>query len=146
MASFAKLDENNKVIGVHSLHNNELINPATGNEEEDRGINFLRTLHKEPTAIWKQTSYNTQGGVHTLGGTPFRKNHAGIGYTYDEDRDAFIPLKPDDRPSWVINETTCQWEAPTPKPTEVLLANQVYIWNEETLAWDIVTYEEGILK
>ena len=132
MGSFAKLDENNKVIEVHSLHNNELINPATGNEEEDRGINFLITLHKEPTAIWKQTSYNTHGGVHKLGGTPFRKNHAGIGYTYDEDRDAFIAPKP--YPSWTLNETTCQWEAPVAYPDD----GKRYIWNEDNQTWDII--------
>ena len=133
MASFAKLDENNKVIEVHSLHNNELINPATGNEEEDRGINFLRTLHKEPTAVWKQTSYNTIGGVHTLGGTPLRKNHAGIGYTYDEDKDAFISPQP--YPSWTLNETTCHWESPVAYPDD----GKRYTWNETTKSWDLVS-------
>ena len=131
MASFAKLDENNKVTEVHSLHNNELINPATGNEEEDRGINFLRTLHNEPTAIWKQTSYNTQGGQHILGGTPFRKNHAGVGYSYDQIRDAFIPPKPFN--SWILNEDTCQWEAPVAYPND----GKFYKWNEETTSWDL---------
>tara|TARA_R100001244_G_scaffold30562_2_gene29447 strand:- start:1321 stop:1719 length:399 start_codon:yes stop_codon:yes gene_type:complete len=131
MASFAKLDENNKVIEGQSLHNNELINPATGNEEEDRGINFLRTLHNEPTAIWKQTSYNTAGGVHTLGGTPFRKNHASIGYTYDESRDAFIAPKP--YPSWTLNETTCLWDPPVAYPAD----GERYIWNEDNQTWDL---------
>ena len=131
MASFAKLDENNKVIEGQSLHNNELINPATGNEEEDRGINFLRTLHKEPTAIWKQTSYNTAGGVHTLGGTPFRKNHASIGYTYDESRDAFIAPKP--YPSWTLNETTCIWDPPVAYPDDGIRAS----WNEDNQTWDL---------
>ena len=138
MATFAKLDENNIVTTVESLHNNVLTSPATGNEEEDRGINFLRTLHKEPTAIWKQTSYNTHGGVHELGGTPFRKNHASIGYTYDEDRDAFIEPKP--YASWVVNETTCFWEAPITKPelTQEQIDNNIhYIWNEDNQTWDL---------
>lgn len=78
---------------------------------------------------WVQTSYNTQGGQHVLGGTPLRKNYAGIGYTYDEARDAFIPPKPFD--SWLLNEETCLWEAPTPMPTD----GKPYTWDEETYAW-----------
>ena len=105
MASFAKIGLDNKVIEVHSLHN-DVLKDANGVEQEVLGINFLRTLHKEPTAVWKQTSYNTGGGVHKLGGTPFRKNHAGRGFTYDEDRDAFIAPQP--YPSWTLNETTCR--------------------------------------
>lgn len=79
-----------------------------------------------------QTSYNTYGGVHLLGGTPLRKNYAGIGYTYDETRDAFIPPKPYD--SWVLNENTCQWEPPVPYPT-----TGVWRWDEATLSWLEVT-------
>ena len=141
MAAFAKIGLNNKVTEVLSVHNNELLD-SNGVEQETKGIDFLRTLYNEPEAQWKQTSYNTQGGVHTLGGTPFRKNHAGIGHTYDEDRDAFIPIKPTQYSSWVLNNTTCQWEPPIPKPTEVLPANQGYSWNEDTLTWDIVTYDD----
>ena len=66
--------------------------------------------------VWKQTSYNTYGGVHQLGGTPLRKNYAGIGYTYDEDKDAFIPKQPFN--SWTLNEDTCQWEAPSARPDD----------------------------
>jgi hypothetical protein len=77
------------------------------------GIQFLENIHGWP--LWKQTSYNTQANVHALGGTPFRKNYAGIGYTYDEDRDAFIPPKP--YASWVVNETTCVYEAPVAYPS-----------------------------
>jgi hypothetical protein len=91
MASFAKLGLNNKVIEVLSVHNNELLD-SNGVEQEVNGIDFLTKLTGYP--VWKQTSYNTHGGVHNNGGTPLRKNHAGIGYTYDEDRDAFIPKKP----------------------------------------------------
>ena len=82
MASFAKIGLNNKVIEVLSVHNNELLD-SNGVEQENIGIDFLTKL--TGGSIWKQTSYNTHGGVHKLGGTPFRKNHAGIGYTYDED-------------------------------------------------------------
>jgi hypothetical protein len=78
---------------------------------------------------WKQTSYNTHGGVHALGGTPLRKNYAGIGYSYDSVRDAFIPPKP--FLSWLLNETTCLWDAPTSMPTD----GKRYSWDEPTLAW-----------
>jgi|TARA_R110000824_G_scaffold314090_1_gene500946 hypothetical protein len=127
MATFAKIGLNNKVIEVHSLHNNEL-KDANGVEQEVNGIDFLTKL--TGWSIWKQTSYNTLGGVHRLGGTPFRKNHAGIGYTYDEDRDAFIPKKP--YSSWTLNETTCQWEAPSARPDD----GKDYKWNETTKSWD----------
>jgi hypothetical protein len=128
MASFAKIGLNNKVIAVHSVHNNEL-KDSNGVEQEVNGIEFLTNLHG--WAIWKQTSYNTKGGVHSSGGTPLRKNHAGIGYTYDEDRDAFIPPKP--YASWLLNETTCQWEAPVALPD----TENRYTWNEETTTWDL---------
>ena len=80
-----------------------------------------------------QTSYNTIGGIHTLGGTPLRKNYAGIGFTYDESRDAFIPPKP--FASWILDEDTCIWQAPTSLPTE----GGPYQWDETTLAWVVVT-------
>ena len=134
MASFAKI-ENNIVITVVSVVN-EVLKDSNGIEQEQLGINFLKTLYNEPNAIWKQTSYNTHGGVHTNGGTAFRKNFAGIGYSYDEDRDAFIP--PKQYKSWVLNEATCLWESPIPMPTEQLEENQYYSWNESTLTWDIV--------
>ena len=135
MASFAKIGLNNKVIEVLSVHNNELLD-ANGIEQEVNGIDFLTKL--TGWSIWVQTSYNTIGGVHNNGGTPFRKNHAGIGYTYDEDRDAFIPKKPFN--SWVLNETTCQWESPVIKPelTQEQIDNESYYsWNEETTTWDL---------
>ena len=127
MASFAKIGLNNKVIEVLSLHNNEL-KDSNGVEQEVNGIDFLTKLTGYP--VWKQTSYNTSGGVHKLGGTPLRKNHAGIGYTYDEDRDAFIAPQP--FPSWTLNETTCLWEAPVAYPDD----GEIYNWNEETTSWD----------
>jgi len=128
MASFAKIGLNNKVIEVLSVHNNEL-KDSNGVEQEVNGIDFLTKL--TGWAIWKQTSYNTIGGVHNNGGTPLRKNHAGIGYTYDEDRDAFIPKKPFN--SWVLNETTCNWEAPIALPD----TENIYNWNEETQQWGL---------
>ncbi len=133
MASFAKIGLNNKVIEVLSVVN-EVLHDSNGVEQESIGIDFLTKLTGYP--LWKQTSYNTYGGVHSLGGTPLRKNHAGIGYTYDEDKDAFIPKKPFN--SWILNEQTCLWEAPVIKPTTILENNQYYRWNESTLTWDIV--------
>jgi len=90
---------------------------------------FIDTLEGD----WVQTSYNTYGGVHALGGTPLRKNFAGIGYTYDSERDAFILPFPEDSPSWVLNETTCIWEAPVSKPDDDELG--YYDWEESSLSW-----------
>ena len=126
MASFAKIGLNNKVIAVHSVHNNEL-KDSNGVEQEVLGVEFLTNLHG--WAIWKQTSYNNN----------IRKNYAGIGYTYDEDRDAFIPKKP--YSSWILNETTCLWEAPVARPelTQEQINNKSYYnWNETTTSWDLV--------
>ena len=128
MAHFAKIGLNSKVIQVVRISNNELLD-SNGNENEVNGINFLTEL--TGWAIWKQTSYNTQQGIHLdSDGTPLRKNFAGIGFTYDEDRDAFIPPKP--YPSWTLNENTCMWEAPTTYPTD----GKLYNWNEESTSWD----------
>ena len=98
---------------------------------EQQGKDFIASLGLEGN--WVQTSYNTQGGVHLLGGTPLRKNFAGIGYTYDETRDAFIAPKPFD--SWLLNEDTCQWESPTPYPTD----GKDYQWDEEQQNWKEIT-------
>jgi len=129
MATFAKIGLNNKVIEVLSVHNNEL-KDSNGVEQENIGIDFLTKLTGWP--IWKQTSYNTIGGVHKLGGTPLRKNFAGIGHTYDEGRDAFIPPKPFN--SWVLNETTCVYNAPVAKPND----GNEYYWNETNQTWDLI--------
>jgi hypothetical protein len=129
MASFAKI-ENNIVIAVHSVVN-EVLKDSNGVEQENIGIDFLKNLHGWEN--WKQTSYNTHGGVHKLGGTPFRKNHASIGYVYDSKRDAFIPPKPFN--SWILNEQTCNWDAPIAYPTD----GQIYSWNEETQSWTLQT-------
>lgn len=118
MAHFAKLDQNNVVVFV-----------TVGRDEDDGKEAELTARTGE---VYKQTSYNTRGGVHTLGGTPLRKNYAGIGYTYDPARDAFIPPKPFD--SWLLNEETCLWEPPVAYPTD----GGNYVWNESTQSWDAV--------
>ena len=93
----------------------------------------LNTGHWGNPTSWVQTSYNTQGGVHSLGGTPLRKNYAGIGYTYDSQRDAFIPPKP--FASWQLDEETCLWTTPTPQPQD----GKMYQWDEPTISWQEVT-------
>jgi hypothetical protein len=85
--------------------------------------------HWGDPSLFVQTSYNTQGGKHLLGGTPLRKNYAGIGYTYDAQRDAFIPPKP--FASWLVDEETCLWNSPTPMPTD----GKMYNWDEATTSW-----------
>jgi hypothetical protein len=117
MAHFARLDSTNNVIGVHVL-NNEVITDNDGNEQEQVGIDFLTQLHGG-VGWYKQTSYN---------GT-FRKNYAGIGYTYDATRDAFI--LPQNYPSWILNEDTCQWESPVPYPDD----GKKYSWDEDITNW-----------
>jgi len=138
MASFAKIGLNSKVIEVLSV-NNEVLKDSNGVEQENIGIDFLTKL--TGWAIWKQTSYNTKAGSHYLSDNSslsntqekaFRKNFAGIGYTYDEDRDAFIPKKPFN--SWILNETTCLWESPIPYPQD----NNRYNWNEQNQSWDLI--------
>ena len=126
MASFAKIGLNNKVIEVVSVHINEL-KDSNGVEQENIGIDYLTKL--TGWAIWKQTSFSRS----------IRKNYAGIGYTYDEDKDAFIPPKPTQYPSRVLNETTCQWEAPIAKPDDETETKR-YGWNEETQQWDVYTH------
>ena len=118
MAHFAELNENNEVLRVVVIANPELLD-ENGDEQESLGVTFCNQLFG---GTWKQTSYN--GNI--------RKNFAGAGFTYDVDRDAFIPPKP--YASWVLNETTCIWEAPTAMPND----GNMYEWNEETTSWDQV--------
>jgi hypothetical protein len=94
---------------------------------------FFETFVDTSPGEWIQTSYNTHGGVHTNGGTPLRKNYAGIGFTYDRIKDAFIPPKP--FPSWVLDESSCLWNAPTPMPND----DKRYAWDEATTSWVEVT-------
>jgi len=96
---------------------------------------FFQTFVDSSPGEWIQTSYNTYGGEHKLGGTPLRKNYAGVGFTYDRTLDAFIPPKPFD--SWTLNEDTCLWQAPVPMPDD----GKIYVWNEETTSWDEVPAE-----
>ena len=114
MSHFAKLDDNNLVTFV------------TVGRQEDDGLEAELTARTGD--VYKQTSYNTSGGVHLLGGTPLRKNYAGIGFTYDEARDAFIPPKPFE--SWVLDEDTCLWAAPIAYPAE-----GEHTWDEEAGDW-----------
>jgi hypothetical protein len=118
MAHFAELNENNEVLRVVVIANPELLD-ENGDEQESLGVTFCNQLFG---GTWKQTSYN--GNI--------RKNFAGAGFTYDVDRDAFIAPKP--YASWVLNETTCIWEAPTAMPDD----GNMYEWNEETTSWDQV--------
>ena len=111
MAHFAKLNENNIVTFV-----------TFGRDEDNDKESEISSRTGD---VYKQTSFNTIGGVHKLGGTPFRKNFAGIGYTYDKTRDAFIP--PKEYPSWILNETTCQWTAPITFPDD----DKMYYWDED---------------
>jgi len=126
MAHFAKLGIGNKVTQVVVVSNDVATN-------EQASIDFLKELYKEPYGVWKQTSYNTSGGVHSKGGTPFRKNYAGIGYTYNPEKDAFIP--PQVFSSWRLNESTCQWDSPIPYPND----GQEYKWNEAAISWELKT-------
>lgn len=129
MAHYAKLDENNMVIEINAIDNDQ--------EEELGETGVVEWLLAGWGGVdWKKTSYNTYGNVHSGGGTPFRKNYAGIGFTFDSERDAFIPPQP--FPSWLLIEDTCQWEAPTPRPelsTEEEERGARYWWDEETESW-----------
>ena len=121
MAHFAKLDENNVVVDINVVHNNELLD-ENGNESEAKGIEFL-TAWSGGYTNWKQTSYNAS----------IRKNYAVIGGTYDPTRDAFLTIK--EYPSWVLNETTCQYEPPVARPQD----GKFYAWDEATTSWVEIT-------
>ena len=133
MASFAQLNNSNVVISVHSI-NNEVIKDENGVEQENLGIIFLKKLWGEDT-VWKQTSYNTHGGVHKKNGVSFRKNHASKNFTYNSNIDAFIPPKPYN--SWILNEDTCLWSAPVIMP--IVEWPQIAVWNENLINWEIKT-------
>ena len=124
MAHYAFLNQNNVVVDV-----------ITGIDESDTSHDWEQFYGQNEGMICKRTSYNTSGGVHNSGGTPYRKNYAGIGYTYDAQRDAFIPPKP--YASWKLNEDTCLWQAPVPMPDD----KKLYTWNEKTKSWDEVVAE-----
>jgi hypothetical protein len=117
MAHYAFLNENNIVTEV-----------IVGKNEGEEGVDWEAHYGAFRGQPCKRTSYNTHGGVHSSGGTPYRKNYAGIGYTFDAGRDAFVPPQP--YVSWLINETTCLWEPPVARPTE-----GKWSWDEETTSW-----------
>lgn len=121
MAHYAFLDDNNVVTEV-----------ITGKDESDATHDWEQWYGNFRGQVCKRTSYNTLGGQHTSGGTPYRKNYAGIGFTYDAGRDAFVPPKP--YPSWILNEDTCLWQAPVAQPQD----GQLYEWDENALNWVLV--------
>ena len=143
MAHYAKLGINSKVIAVHVVSDNDCLN-ASGVEDEEVGRQFLERIHNWP--LWKKTSYNTSGGKHKNGGTPFRGNYAGIGMTYDEDNDIFIGKKP--YASWVLDVPSASWKSPigdapelTQEQKDQNTANThrwSYTWNEAGQSWDLV--------
>lgn len=122
MAHYAFLDSNNIVTEV-----------IVGKDEGENNIDWEQYYGEFRGQPCKRTSYNTYAGVHSNGGIPLRKNYAGIGYTYDAVRDAFIPPKP--YSSWLLNETTCHWESPISHPND----GKNYSWNEEQLTWIEIT-------
>ena len=142
MAHYAKLGINSKVIAVHVVSDNDCLN-ASGVEDEEVGRQFMERIHNWP--LWKKTSYNTSGGQHKNGGTPFRGNYAGIGMTYDEDNDIFISKKP--YASWVLDVPSASWKSPI-GDAPALTAEQEsqntanthswsYVWNEANTTWDL---------
>ena len=120
MGHYAKLNAENIVVFV----------TVSRNEDDEKELE----ISARTGDTYRRTSYNTYGGVHQLGGVPFRKNYAGIGYAYDTVRDAFISPKP--YPSWVLGEATCLWDAPVPRP-----ATGEWRWDEATLSWIEMTYD-----
>ena len=123
MAHYAVLDNNNIVVQVH-----------VGKNEDEGDINW------EEYYGAKRTSFNTSGGIHLNDGTPFRKNYAGIGFTYDEERDAFIPPQP--YASWTLNEDTCLWDSPVAHPSEESSGGNPYVWDENNQEWVELSWTE----
>ena len=144
MAHFAKIGSNSKVIQVLTLKNTDM-HDADGVEDEVIGQQYLETHNNWPAQMWIQTSYNTAGGVHKNGGTAFRGNYAGLGYTWDEDNNIFWPKKP--YASWVKHNSSVSWKSPigdAPELTEEQTSQNTadthswtYEWNESTTTWDL---------
>ena len=139
MAHFAKLGNGN-IVETVVVVNNDILLDENGVEQEQLGIDFLRNLYNEPNAQWKQTSYNTKGGVHYQldGETPsedqsksFRTRYAFVGGIYSQEHDAF--LYPKNYPSWILDENL-EWKAPVDYPTD----GQKYNWNETNRTWDLI--------
>ena len=138
MAHFAKLGSNSKVISVLTLDNKNMLN-ADGVEDESVGQYYLEQHNNWPAQMWIQTSYNTAGGIHKLGGTPFRGNYAGIGSTWDEDNNIFYGKKP--FASWVLNTTDALWHSPIGDAPDLGAESEthLYKWNESNKSWDKTT-------
>ena len=150
MAHFAKLGSNGKVIQVLTMDNDKMLN-ADGVEDETVGQQWLETHNNWPAQMWIQTSYNTSSNQHKLGGTPFRGNYAGIGYTWDEDDQIFWPKKP--YASWVKDTATASWKSPIGDPPALTAEQEAqnekpdadtpatnnwhYVWNEANQSWDL---------
>ena len=150
MAHFAKIGMNGKVIAVLTCGNGDMLN-ADGVEDESVGQQYLERHNNWPAPMWIQTSYNTHGNQHKLGGTPLRGNYAGIGYEWDEDNQIFWPKKP--YPSWVKDTATAGWKSPIGDPPALTAEQQaqntppddntpsthiwVYVWNEAGQSWDL---------
>jgi len=148
MAHFAKLGANGKVIQVLTLDNKDMLN-ADGVEDEGVGQQYLELHNNWPAQMWIQTSYNTAGNTHKLGGTPFRGNYAGIGYEWDEDNQIFWSKKP--YASWVKHIESASWKSPI-GDAPALTAEQVsqneagthrwgYDWNESGQSWDLTDHK-----
>jgi len=144
MAHFAKIGMNGKVIAVLTMDNDKMLN-ADGVEDESVGQQWLEQHNNWPAQMWIQTSYNTSGNKHNLGGTPFRGNYAGIGMIWDEDNQIFWPKKP--HASWVKNTTEARWQSPIGDAPALTAEQQsqneagtnhwVYNWNESGQSWDL---------
>jgi hypothetical protein len=150
MAHFAKINNDKKVIAVLILNNSDMLN-ASGVEEELIGQQYLEKHNNWPAQMWIQTSYNTYGGVHNNGGTPFRGNYAGIGYTWDENDQIFWRNKPFD--SWVKHIPTASWKSPigdAPALNEEQIAQNMadthrwtYGWSEENQSWNLINLKSS---
>ena len=145
MAHFAKINNDKKVIAVLTLNNTDMLNNS-GVEDELVGQQYLERHNNWPAQLWIQTSYNTNSNQHTNGGTPFRGNYAGIGFTWDENDQIFWPKKPFD--SWIKDVATASWKSPignaptlTEEQIDQMKANThkwSYNWNEENQSWDLI--------
>ena len=144
MAHFAKIGMNGKVIAVLTCGNGDMLN-AAGVEDESVGQQYLERHNNWPAPMWIQTSYNTSGNQHLLGGTPFRGNYAGIGYEWDEDNQIFWPKKP--YASWVKDTSDARWHSPIGDAPALTAEQQSqndagtnlwrYEWNESSQSWDL---------
>ena len=144
MANFAKISEENEVLQVLTIEDIYILD-SEGVETESIGQQYLETHNNWPAQMWIQTSYNTSGNQHKDGGTPFRGNYAGIGYTWDEDDQIFWPKKP--YASWVKHNESASWKSPIGDAPELTAEQQAqntadthgwtYVWNESGQSWDL---------